>query len=54
MSILKNAIVSALGTDVEFDERNYPASVDFCTVPRGKFIDTAKAMKKVQALTVED
>jgi len=54
MSILKNAIVSALGTDVEFDERNYPASVDFCTVPRGKFIDTARAMKKVHALLVAE
>jgi len=50
MSILRNAITSSLGMDAEFKEGNYPASVDFCVVPRGKFVDAAKAMKKVHAL----
>ncbi len=50
MSILKNAIVSALGADAVFGGNNYPASVDFCTLPRGKFVDAARAMKKVHAL----
>ncbi|MBI5057825.1 MAG: NADH-quinone oxidoreductase subunit C [Nitrospirae bacterium] len=50
MSILKNAIISALGVEAVFDGNNYPASMDFCVVPRGKFVDAAKAMKKVHAL----
>ena len=54
MSILKNAILSAIGTEARFDGRNYPASVDFCTVPRGKFIDAARAMKKANALLVAE
>ncbi|MBI5665701.1 MAG: NADH-quinone oxidoreductase subunit C [Nitrospirae bacterium] len=54
MSILKDAILSAIGPDAKFDGRNYPASMDFCTVPRGKFIDTARAMKKANALLVAE
>lgn len=50
MSILKNAIVLALGTDARFEGNNYPASLDFCIVPRGKFDDAAEAMQKVHAL----
>jgi Ni,Fe-hydrogenase III large subunit/Ni,Fe-hydrogenase III component G len=54
MSILKNAILSAIGTEARFDGRNWPASIDFCTVPRGKFIDAARAMKKANALLVAE
>jgi Ni,Fe-hydrogenase III large subunit/Ni,Fe-hydrogenase III component G len=50
MSILKNAIVASLGADAKFEGLNYPASLDFCVVPRGKFAEAAKAMKKVHAL----
>jgi Ni,Fe-hydrogenase III large subunit/Ni,Fe-hydrogenase III component G len=54
MSILKSAILAAIGTEAKFDGRNYPASMDFCAVPRGKFIDAARAMKKANALLVAE
>lgn len=50
MSMLINALVSALGTDVGFDEVQYPSSVICCTVPVEKFADAAKALKKAYAL----
>jgi Ni,Fe-hydrogenase III large subunit/Ni,Fe-hydrogenase III component G len=54
MSILKNAMISALGMEAGFNGRNYPASVDFCIVPRGRFFDAARAMKKAHALLVAE
>lgn len=51
MSLLKDAIISALGEDVKFRENyQYPASVVFCTVPKAKFAEAAKTMKKAYAL----
>ena len=54
MSILKNAILSAIGTDATFEGRNCLASIDFCIVPRGKFAEAARAMKKTNALLVAE
>ncbi|MDI6744465.1 MAG: NADH-quinone oxidoreductase subunit C [Thermodesulfovibrionales bacterium] len=51
MSLLKDAIISALGEDVRFRENyQHPASVVFCTVPKAKFTEAAKAMKRSYAL----
>jgi len=51
MSLLNNAIISALGEDVRFrEDYQYPADVVFCSVPKEKFAEAAKAMKKAYAL----
>ncbi len=50
MSMLKDALVSALGQDLRVDEGLHPASVLSCTVPREKFLDAGRAMKKAYAL----
>ncbi|MBI5213341.1 MAG: NADH-quinone oxidoreductase subunit C [Nitrospirae bacterium] len=50
MSMLKDAIISALGADAKFrDDYQRPTSVAFCTVPKDKFTEAAKAMKKSYA-----
>lgn len=50
MSILKDAITSALGAEVKFvDGYQNPSSVMFCEVSKEKFADAAKAMKKSYA-----
>lgn len=51
MSMLKDAITSQLGENVSFAVGyQQPARVVFCIVPQEKFVDAAKAMKKVYAL----
>lgn len=50
MSILRDALISALGPDVRFDKGQFPASVVSCAVPRRKFVEAAKAMKNAYAL----
>ena len=50
MSILTDALVSILGTAARFETRQYPSSVVSCIVPRDRFADAAKALKKVYAL----
>ncbi|MBI4838912.1 MAG: NADH-quinone oxidoreductase subunit C [Nitrospirae bacterium] len=50
MSVLKDAITPVLGAGAVYDERQYPSSIISCTVPKEKFVETAKAMKKVHAL----
>ncbi len=50
MSILRDALLSALGPDVQFDKGQFPASMVSCVVPRRKFVETAKAMKNAYAL----
>ncbi|MFZ5998634.1 MAG: NADH-quinone oxidoreductase subunit C [Nitrospirota bacterium] len=50
MSLLKDALSASLGNDVNFREAyQYPASVVFCTVPKERFAEAAKAMKKAYA-----
>lgn len=46
MSVLTDAIISALGTDVQFDNRQRPSSVICCTVPVEKFAEAAWVLKK--------
>ena len=55
MSLLKDAIIATLGEDAGFmEDYQYPASVAFCTVPKERFAEAAKAMKKAYAfLTAE-
>lgn len=55
MSLLKDAIIATLGEDARFrEDYQYPASVAFCTVPKERFAEAAKAMKKAYAfLTAE-
>ena len=51
MSILKDATASLLGPDVHFIEGyQNPARIAFCEVPREKFVEAARAMKKAYAL----
>ncbi len=50
MSILQNSLTAAFGTDVKFDESQCPSSVTSCVVPREKFAEAAKIMKKAYAL----
>ncbi len=50
MSVLKEAIVSALEEDARFRARHYPESVIFCVVPRDKFVEAARVLKKAYAL----
>ncbi|MBI4688531.1 MAG: NADH-quinone oxidoreductase subunit C [Nitrospirae bacterium] len=50
MSMLKDAIISELGSDAKFlDNYQHPLSVVFCSVPKARFLDAAKAMKKSYA-----
>lgn len=50
MSLLKDAIIAALGEDAGFrEDYQYPVSVAFCTVPKERFAEAAKAMKKTYA-----
>lgn len=50
MSILADALVSALGSDVAFDKRQRPSSVVCCALPRERFAEAAGALKKAYAL----
>lgn len=50
MSILRDALISALGPEVRLDKGQFPASVVSFVVPRRKFVEAAKAMKNAYAL----
>ncbi|RJQ16244.1 MAG: hypothetical protein C4560_09930 [Nitrospiraceae bacterium] len=50
MSLLTDAITEALGGDVRFDSTQSFSPVVSCVVPRQRFTDAAKAMKKSHAL----
>ncbi len=54
MSVLIDALTPLLGPDVRRDGGQYPSSITCFTVLRGKFVDAAKAMKKVHALLVAE
>ncbi|BCB95687.1 hydrogenase expression protein HypE [Dissulfurispira thermophila] len=47
--MLKEAIDNILGTSAAYTERQFPQSVASCTVPRQRFVDAARAMKKSYA-----
>lgn len=49
MSMLKDAITSALGPKVIFEKSQFPDSVVFCVVQPDKFAEAAKAMKNAYA-----
>jgi Ni,Fe-hydrogenase III large subunit/Ni,Fe-hydrogenase III component G len=50
MSALKDAITAELGDDARFrDDYQHPSSISFCTIPKARFLDAAKAMKKAYA-----
>lgn len=48
--MLKEAIDNVLGTAAAYIKRQFPQSVALCTVPRERFVDAARAMKKAYAL----
>src|ERR1700690_521993 len=48
--MLIEALTAALGADIRFDTRQYPSSVICCTIPREKFAEAARALKKTYAL----
>jgi Ni,Fe-hydrogenase III large subunit/Ni,Fe-hydrogenase III component G len=50
MSILKGAITSVFGEDVQLDSGQHPSSVTACTLPRNRFAEAARVMKKAYAL----
>ena len=50
MSVLKAAIVAALREDARFRARQYPETVIFCVVPRDKFVEAGRVLKKAYAL----
>lgn len=50
IDMLKEAIDNVLGTAAAYTERQFPQSVVSCTVPRERFVDAAKAMKRAYAL----
>ncbi len=54
MSVLIDAITPLLGPDTRYDGGQYPSSITSCIVLRGKFVEAAKAMKKVHALLVAE
>lgn len=54
MSVLIDAIKPLLGSDVAQNGGQYPSSIPSYTVLRGKFVEAAKAMKKVHALLVAE
>lgn len=50
MSTLIDALTAALGTGAQFHKWQYPPSVVCCTVPREKFAEAARIVKKAYAL----
>ena len=50
MSMLIDALTVSLGADIRFDTRQYPSSVICCTIPREKFAEAARILKKKYAL----
>lgn len=50
MSILQNALLSGLEADIRFTANQYPSTVISCVVPREKFVEAARLLKKAYAL----
>jgi Ni,Fe-hydrogenase III component G len=50
MSMLAKALTAAFGAELQFDMRQYPPSVVCCTLPREKFAEAARILKKAYAL----
>ena len=50
ISMLADALTSALGAELQFDERQRPSSVICCSLSREKFAEAAKILKKAYAL----
>src|SRR5271157_3925812 len=50
MSVLKQAIVEAFGEDARFPPGHYPEAVPLCIVPRARFAEAARILKKTYAL----
>ena len=50
MSMLADALTAVLGTDARVDKWQHPSSVICCTVPREKFAEAARILKKAYAL----
>ena len=50
MSVLKTTVTGALGEDARFRPGNYPESVPLCIVPRSRFVEAARVLKKAYAL----
>jgi len=50
MTMLKEALISLFGSEARFDKGQHPASVTACVVPRDRFSEAAKVMKKSYAL----
>ena len=48
--MLKEAIISVFGSEAKLAESRHPASVTTCVVPRDRFSEAAKVMKKAYAL----
>ena len=48
--MLKEAILSVFGSEARLCEGQHPASVTLCIVPRDRFAEAAKVMKKAYAL----
>ena len=54
MNKLEDAIISLFGSDEVMDEGQYPKSITSFTVPRDRFIDAARALKKADARLVAE
>ncbi|MEW6602082.1 MAG: NADH-quinone oxidoreductase subunit C, partial [Nitrospirota bacterium] len=54
MSVLIDALTPLLGPETKYDGGQYPSSIPSCLVVRGKFVEVAKAMKKIHALLVAE
>jgi Ni,Fe-hydrogenase III large subunit/Ni,Fe-hydrogenase III component G len=50
MTLLSKVIVTALGEDARFRLGQYPESVPLCIVPRARFVEAARVLKKAYAL----
>src|SRR3990170_4248837 len=54
MEGLSNIVTTLLGTDAVKDEQHYPAAVPSFLVPRERFIEAARGMKKAGARLVAE
>lgn len=54
MSVLLNAVRPVFGTDVRYDKSLSPSSITCCVVLGGKFVEAAKALKKIHAFLVAE
>lgn len=50
MSSLTDALITVMGTGIQFHKWQHPKSVVCCTVPRERFEEAAKTLKKAYAL----